>query len=139
MRLRFPRSSRLLKRSQFLRVQRGGQRFDIGPVLAFVLPSQRTEEGILLGLTTSKKVGNAVARNRLRRLMREAARKHLLIHRSLAFDVVLIAKKGLPRDLPQEKMDRALLRLARILQKKQAQRDTPVPRKDDGERHEERR
>ena len=118
MRLRFPKSSRLLQRSQFLRVQRGGQRIDVGPVLAFVLPSQTPGQGIQLGLTTSKKVGNAVFRNRLRRLMREAARRFLLIHPSLDFDVVLIAKKGLSLELGQEKMDRALLKLVRILQKK---------------------
>ena len=50
--------------------------------------------------------------------MREAARRFLLIHPSLDFDVVLIAKKGLSLELGQEKMDRALLKLARILQKK---------------------
>ncbi len=44
-----------------------------------------------LGITVTKKVGNAVIRNRIKRLVREASRRHAWIPSSC--DVVVIAKK----------------------------------------------
>jgi ribonuclease P protein component len=48
-----------------------------------------------LGFTASRKVGNAVTRNRARRLLREAAR-HLYPHLAGGRDVVLVARRALP-------------------------------------------
>ncbi len=47
-----------------------------------------------IGLTASRKVGKAVARNRARRLLREAAR-HLYRHIAPGWDIVLIARAPL--------------------------------------------
>jgi ribonuclease P protein component len=110
--LGFPKASRLLKRHEFLRVQQGGKRHDLGLVLAFVLP--REMPALRVGLTTSRKVGCAVFRNRIRRLMREAVRRLLLPH-PLPFDVVLVAKQGLDPAISQEKIDQLCLRLLRRL------------------------
>lgn len=49
-----------------------------------------------IGITASRKVGNAVARNRARRLLREAAR-HLYPALIQGWDVVLIARSPLLR------------------------------------------
>ena len=48
--------------------------------------------GLRLGITVSKKIGNAVVRNRIRRLIREAYRQ---IEPSLPFgyDLVIVARK----------------------------------------------
>jgi ribonuclease P protein component len=43
-------------------------------IVLFVLP--RDENGPRLGLTATRKVGGAVVRNRMRRLVREAFRRH---------------------------------------------------------------
>ncbi len=43
-----------------------------------------------LGITTSKKIGGAVARNRARRILREAA--NVCIAEDLGYDVVLVAR-----------------------------------------------
>ncbi len=45
-----------------------------------------------IGLTASRKVGNAVARNRARRRLREAARLLLPAHAVPGYDLVLVAR-----------------------------------------------
>jgi len=45
-----------------------------------------------LGITASKKVGNAVARNRARRRLRAVAREVLPAHGTPGYDYVLIAR-----------------------------------------------
>ncbi len=71
----FPKSRRLLKRSQFLRSYDEGKRF---PGRYFVAIYRTAVEGgpPRVGLTVSKRVGNAVVRNRAKRLIREAVRKN---------------------------------------------------------------
>lgn len=51
-----------------------------------------------LGLTCSKKVGNAVARNRARRRLREAARLELPFHGRPGWDYVLIGRRDVTAD-----------------------------------------
>ena len=47
-----------------------------------------------VGFTCSKKVGNAVARNRAKRRLREIARLDLPIHARPGWDYVLIGKQN---------------------------------------------
>ncbi len=55
-------------------------------------------EAIRIGFTASKKVGGAVARNRARRRLREAARRVLPGRAKPGFDLVLVARAAtLPR------------------------------------------
>ena len=69
----FPRSLRLRTRREFLRVQDRGRKVVVGPLLALALPN---EQGVTrIGLTVSTKVGNAVTRVRIRRMLRELFRK----------------------------------------------------------------
>lgn len=51
-----------------------GARLAGSRIVLFVLP--RDENGPRLGLTATRKVGGAVVRNRVRRLVREAFRRH---------------------------------------------------------------
>jgi ribonuclease P protein component len=46
------------------------------------------------GITASKKIGNAVARNRAKRRLREVARGVLAVHGYAGWDYVLVAKPG---------------------------------------------
>lgn len=63
------RQYRLKRRASFAYVYKKGDRTGARDL---VLLSARSREGLKIGLSVSKKVGNAVTRNRVKRLLREA-------------------------------------------------------------------
>ena len=71
-----------------------------------ILHNQDLENSIGIGYTASKKIGNAVKRNKAKRIMRELARK-ILINGKINTYYVLIAKAS----LLEEKFDKLLLEL----------------------------
>jgi ribonuclease P protein component len=87
----FPKTARLRKRPEFLRLSRNGRKVYSAN---FVVISKNNDLGeTRLGVTVSGKVGNAVVRNRIKRLVREFFRRHrpeLLP----GLDVLVIAKKS---------------------------------------------
>jgi ribonuclease P protein component len=71
---RLPRTRRIRKRSEFLELQRVGRRW-AGSL--FVVITDRVRTGTSrLGITASRKVGGAVVRNRVKRLVREVFRRY---------------------------------------------------------------
>ncbi|NUB14901.1 ribonuclease P protein component [Azospirillum brasilense] len=93
-----PRVGRLKRRPEFLAVA-GTRRKHVAPGLILQVrrhdERQRPAPGeppIRLGLTASRKVGNAVVRNRARRRLREAARQVLTAHAAPGHDFVLVAR-----------------------------------------------
>jgi ribonuclease P protein component len=70
---RFPKSNRLLRRPQFSRVFDTGLRIQ-GRFLTVLLTPNETGQP-RLGIVASRKLGNAVKRNRAKRLIREAFRR----------------------------------------------------------------
>lgn len=65
----FPKSARLLIRREFLQLQKRGKRRHTRHFVVITLPA-RTERP-RLGITTSRRFGNAVIRNRMKRRLRE--------------------------------------------------------------------
>jgi ribonuclease P protein component len=89
-----PSLQRLTKRAQFLFV-RAGCRASRQTVM--VEARRREPSGVIgLGLTATKKIGGAVARNRARRRLREAARRLLPELGLSGVDYVLVARQHTP-------------------------------------------
>lgn len=103
----FPRRLRLQRRREFLRVQRSGAKHHTRFFLVFVAPSVLRGRGpapaargpanpglpaTRLGVTVTRKVGKAVKRNRIKRLVREVFRRE---HHALpaGLDMVFVAKR----------------------------------------------
>ena len=85
---RLPRACRIRRRGEFLELQRGGRRQTTPHFV--VLTRNRPAPPPRLGITTSRKVGSAPQRNRVRRLVREFFRRNRSLIGNL--DVVVIAK-----------------------------------------------
>jgi ribonuclease P protein component len=91
-----PKRRRLRARSQFQKIYAEGQRYDGRLLAAFLRKSESSEHR--LGVTASTKaIGNAVARNRARRLLRELFRRSSAELNGLQqpYDWVLNAKRPL--------------------------------------------
>lgn len=74
----------------------------------------RGEDGPMrVGFTCSKKVGNAVARNRAKRRLREIARLVLPQHGHLGWDYVLVGKRDVTAQTDFAQMQRDLIRALR--------------------------
>ncbi|CAH2600029.1 Ribonuclease P protein component [Rhodovastum atsumiense] len=86
-----PAPQRLKRRAEFLRVSARGRRAAVHGLVLQALA--RPEDGpARLGFTVTKKVGNAVVRNRTRRRLKEAARLLLREHPVSGVDLVLIGR-----------------------------------------------
>ena len=102
--LKFTRTMRLKQGRDFARLRREGQRSVNGCLIANwqELPSGSIPR---LGVITAGRIGNAVVRNRARRLLREAFRVH---QHELAqpVDLVLVARPSIAgKDFPQVERD----------------------------------
>lgn len=87
----FPKTERLLNRADFVNLNRSGKRCHSEH---FLLIFKENGLGITrLGITASRKMGNAVKRNRVKRLTREFFRLKKP-HLPQGYDIVIVAKKG---------------------------------------------
>ena len=94
------------KRSTFVMIRNQGEFIKGKNMNIQILHNQDLENSIGVGYTASKKIGNAVKRNRAKRIMRELARK-IIINGKINSYYVLIAKTS----LLEEKFDKLLLEL----------------------------
>ncbi|MEQ7872520.1 ribonuclease P protein component [Sphingomonas sp. ASV193] len=105
----------LTRRSDFLAANRGRR----APMPGFVLlvrPRGDGDDTRRVGYTVTKKVGNAVVRNRMKRRLRALAREYLPTQGVAGADHVLIGREGgIERDfaLLRDELQRALRKLAK--------------------------
>jgi ribonuclease P protein component len=85
------KEEKLLKPPEFKRVMRKGSSQSTGNFRVFIFPNQSKKQR--LGITTSRKIGTAVKRNRIKRLLRDFFRLH---KRQLppSSDILFIARPG---------------------------------------------
>jgi len=86
---RFRPGQRIRRRSEFLRVYERGRKMHGRLLTVFVLPTDL--DASRLGISATRKFGNAVQRNLAKRRIREVFRRHLS---QPACDVVVIPKSG---------------------------------------------
>lgn len=87
----FPRAARLRRRKEFLALKESGERWHLPSfvVIRRVSPTGRRR----LGITVSRRVGPAVVRNRVKRMIREVFRTSGY-DGAAAQDILVIARRG---------------------------------------------
>lgn len=127
----FPKSRRMVKRADFAAFGNGGRRYfsrsfivvarprasgpAASPAAAFAAAC--VDSGWRIGLAITKKVGPAVARNRIKRLAREFFRRHPELLPP-GVDLLVIAAKGMdPQAITQQRADAELAEIMRRLRK----------------------
>lgn len=99
--------TRLKKRAEFLRVAAKGRKAPMPGLVLQALPRGDADPA-RLGFTVTKKVGNAVIRNRARRRLKEAARLLLREQALAGVDLVLIGRDATgKRPFPELQRDLA--------------------------------
>src|ERR1700710_1489540 len=108
-----PAPMRLKRRAEFLRVAKAGRKAAM-PGLVLQALVHEAPGPARLGFTVTKKVGNAVIRNRTRRRLKEAARAVLAEAPLCGVDLVLIgrdATRARPFEALKDDLRRALGKL----------------------------
>lgn len=104
----FSRRTRLRKQAEFVRVLRRGRRLIDGRITLWGLENQTG--ATRLGLTVSRRHGDAVQRNRLKRILREAFR---LSRARLPAGWDLVCRPRIGADIDRAGAIESLVRLAR--------------------------
>jgi ribonuclease P protein component len=94
----YTKSLRLRTRADFSAVYDAKTRETRGPLVIYARPNQLGHPR--LGLSTSRKVGTAVRRNRIRRLVREAFR-HLQHDLPAGYDLLVVVRPHEPLTLAE--------------------------------------
>ncbi|MBF0379649.1 MAG: ribonuclease P protein component [Magnetococcales bacterium] len=112
---KFPKSARILTSAGYRHVTGRNTKKSVSPhFLLFVLLNKGGKEP-RLGMTVSKKVGNAVVRNRIKRVVREFFRQNRSLLTS-SFDCVVIARPRAGKTSGAE-LTKSLAKLFRPYQK----------------------
>ncbi|WP_231117018.1 ribonuclease P protein component [Pseudodesulfovibrio alkaliphilus] len=87
----------MLARLQFGTCYEQGKKHFSKSFILFIVRRESGSGGLRLGLTVSRKMGNAVARNRIKRVVREYFRLHQYDF-ELPLDIVVVPKRNLEAD-----------------------------------------
>ncbi len=79
----------ICRNNEFSRIYAKGKSYVHPQVVLYVLPTKKRP--VRVGFTATKKIGNAVLRNRARRIMKAALAEHLDAN-MLGYDLILVAR-----------------------------------------------
>jgi ribonuclease P protein component len=106
----FPKTARIRKRSEYLAIQGRGRKLQTENFVVFVAASPSSPVGAgRVGVTVSKRVGHAVVRNRVKRIVREVCRRRREQFPQ-GIDFVFVAKRS-AADLEFARADQEIERL----------------------------
>jgi ribonuclease P protein component len=90
-----PKSARLRRNKSFQAVYRSGKSYANRQLVLYVLPQHGRERRV--GFAAGKRLGDAVVRNRVKRLLREAYRlqQHKL---KSGFDLIIVGRQALVKE-----------------------------------------
>jgi len=114
----FGRDLRITRKREYAKIYELGERFDKEWMKILALPRQDCR--VRVGLTVSRRIGGAVERNRVRRLLREAIR----LNREkigVGADIVVVAKPGIA-ELSYHQVEQLVIRYFEELGKHLAHR-----------------
>jgi ribonuclease P protein component len=92
--LSFAAADRLHRSAEFLRLQRNGVRFQSPHFVLYAGNLDIDPSRSRLGVTVSRRIGNAVVRNRVKRRVREFFRKAMRAQLPVGTSIVVIARGG---------------------------------------------
>jgi ribonuclease P protein component len=110
---RITKEMRLRRRAEFVAVQQEGHKLHGRHVLGMALKRSDPTLAGRLGITVTKKVGNAVVRTRIKRLVREWMRLHGWV--PAGWDLVVVAKDSAARHVHPDDFAPDLTKLLRHL------------------------
>lgn len=102
---------RLKKRAEFLAVRQGEKRR--GPYFLLETNARGDNDGARVGFTVTKKAGNAVERNRIRRRLKEAVRVSAAADMATGNDYVIVGRReilGAPFEAIKAELKRRIRR-----------------------------
>ena len=105
----------LTKRADFIAASHAKRKGMAGFHLQARRRNEGEGEGVRVGFTCSKKVGNAVARNRAKRRLREIARLVLPAHGLDGWDYVLVGRKDVTAERPFELLKTDLIDALKVV------------------------
>ena len=108
--LKFRRAQRLTRASEFRRVRDFGRRLP-GNLLSVAVLKDPSPDPLRVGIVTSRKLGAAVVRNRVRRRLREIVRRHQ--HEIAAGTCMVVIARPSAAAASYHRLEEELLRLAR--------------------------
>lgn len=114
---RRPPTTSLPRRADFLRVAAARRRCVTPGLILQVAPrpeAERAGKALRVGYTASRKVGNAVTRNRCKRRLREAVRQVMPLYARNGLDYVLIARDATATRPFDQLLDDLRLALRRV-------------------------
>ncbi|MGH7213870.1 MAG: ribonuclease P protein component [Tepidisphaeraceae bacterium] len=125
----FPRTHRLGGRGSFTPIFDAGVRESRGPLTIYARPNDLAHPR--LGISIGRKAGNAVQRNRIKRLLRESLR---LMQHDLprGYDLVIVVRPHVPLILAE--YQRVLMAVVLSLHRKWCAREDETPAEPSGSR-----